>query len=262
MPEVATSAEIPAISGDEMARVDRIMAGEFGVTSLQLMELAGHAVASYARAHLLHGDAEGKRVLALCGGGGNGGDAMVAARLLHAWGAHTRVYLNRAAATIEGDAAHQLATLRALDIPIDDPGAEQAHHEPILPTAETAPTTLPEADLIIDGLLGFGAHGAPTGRTAELIRATNAAGAPTLAIDVPSGLDATTGDLATPCIRAKITLTLGLPKRGLREITARAAAGRIVVADIGIPPQAYEKIGKSIPTATFAQTPFREWSPT
>lgn len=261
MPDVATTAEIPAISGDEMARIDRIMAEEFGVTSLQLMELAGHAVATYARAQLLHGDVVGKRVLILCGSGGNGGDGLVAARLLHAWGAHPHVYLTRATAEIDGDAARQLATLRALAIPIDDPGAAEGH-EMVRPSAETNPSTLPEADLIIDGLLGFGAHGVPTGRTAELIRATNAAGAPILAIDVPSGLDATTGEVATPCIRAKVTLTLGLPKRGLREPTARAAAGQIVVADIGIPPQAYEKIGKSIPAAIFAPGPFREWSPT
>ena len=261
MLELATSTEIPAISGDEMAQVDRIMADELGVTSLQLMELAGYAVAVYARDHLLSGDVQGKRVLALCGGGGNGGDAMVAARLLHAWGAHPHVYLNRAADTIEGDAAHQLATLRALDLPIDEPRT-QSEHEPNRRTNETVPTTLPEADLIIDGLLGFGARGAPTGRTAELIRATNAAGASTLAIDIPSGLDATTGDVATPCIRAKVTLTLGLPKRGLRDSIARAAAGHVVVADIGIPPLVYDRIGKQVPLGIFAQSSFRDWSPT
>jgi NAD(P)H-hydrate epimerase len=261
MPDVATIAEIPAISGNEMARIDQIMAGTFGVTSLQLMELAGHAVATYARDHLLHGDAAGKHVLVLSGSGGNGGDGMVAARLLQAWGAHPHVYLNRAADKVEGDAAHQLATLRALAVPIDDPGGGGGH-EMVLPTAETNPSTLPEADLIIDGLLGLGVHGAPTGRTAELIRATNAAGAPILAVDIPSGLDATTGEIATPCVRAKVTLSIGLPKRGLREPTARAAAGQVVVADIGIPPQAYEKIGIHVPATLFAQGSFREWLPT
>ncbi|MBA2278672.1 MAG: NAD(P)H-hydrate epimerase [Chloroflexia bacterium] len=263
MPEsdAATSVEIPAITTDEMAQVDRIMADEYGVTSLQLMELAGHAVATYARQHFCHGDVNGKRILALCGGGGNGGDAMVAVRLLHAWGAHPQVFLTRDAGDIVGDAAHQLATLRAFDIPIEEPESPTTS-DSRNPTYETTPTLLPESDLILDGLLGFGGHGAPKGRAAELIRATNAAGAQILAIDIPSGLDATTGDLGTPCIRAKVTLTLGLPKRGLREATARTAAGRIVVADIGIPPQVYERIGKHIPTGIFSRGSFREWSPT
>lgn len=259
-PEPATSAEIPAITGDEMARVDQIMADELGVTSLQLMELAGYAVAGYAREHLCRGDVRGKRVLALCGSGGNGGDAMVAARLLYAWGARPRILLATPAETIEGDTARQLATLRALGVPIEEPPSSVTR-EPVKPTAETIPTTFPEADLILDGLLGFGAQGAPKGRTEELIRATNAAGASILAIDVPTGLDATTGDLATPCIRAKVTMTLGLPKRGLREPTARAAAGRIIVADIGIPPAVYRKIGKQVPEGIFAASAFREWSP-
>ena len=81
---------IPALTPDQMSRVDRIMVDDFGVTVLQLMEVAGQAVAAWARERFLGGDARGKTVLVLAGSGGNGGDGMVAARFLHSWGASSR----------------------------------------------------------------------------------------------------------------------------------------------------------------------------
>src|SRR5262249_36680343 len=85
---------VPALTPEQMARVDRIMGDELGVATLQLMELGGQAVAWWARQRFLTGDARGKSVLILAGSGGNGGDGMVAARLLHAWGARPEVWLS------------------------------------------------------------------------------------------------------------------------------------------------------------------------
>ena len=112
---------IPALTPDQMSRVDRIMVDDFGVTVLQLMEVAGQAVAAWARERFLGGDARGKRVLVLAGSGGNGGDGMVAARFLHGWGGHPLVWLSHEAATLQGAAAHQLHSLRTLDLPIHPP---------------------------------------------------------------------------------------------------------------------------------------------
>src|SRR5215217_2144207 len=91
---------VPALTPEQMSRVDRIMADELGVDVLQLMEVAGQAVAAWARQRFLGGDARGKRVLVLAGSGGNGGDGMVAARFLHGWGSHTAVWLSHEASTL------------------------------------------------------------------------------------------------------------------------------------------------------------------
>jgi NAD(P)H-hydrate epimerase len=224
---------IPALTPDQMSRVDRLMVDELGVEVLQLMEVAGQAVAAWARERFLGGDARGKTVLVLAGSGGNGGDGMVAARFLHGWGADPAVWLSHDAATFQGAAAHQLRSLLALGLPI---------HPPRQPGRED-PDDLPGADLIVDALLGFGLSGPPSGPAAHLIAAANAHPAPILAVDLPSGLDARTGDPHDPCIRADATLTLALPKTGLLAPAARPVIGELAVADIGIPPDVYAHVG-------------------
>ena len=102
---------------------------------------------------------------------------------------------------------------------------------------------LPEADLVIDALLGFSLAGPPEGATAGLIAAANEHPAPILAVDLPSGLDATSGEISDPCIRAEATLTLALPKTGLLVPGAREVVGDLFVGDIGVPSAAYARIG-------------------
>jgi NAD(P)H-hydrate epimerase len=156
---------------------------------------------------------------------------MVAARFLHAWGATPAVWLGRRPLPSKGIAAHQLVILERLDVPI---------HEP------TTTPALPAADLVIDALLGFSSAGAPTGETAALIVAANAHPAPCLAVDLPSGLEATTGTVFEPCVRADATLTLALPKTGLLAPAARAVVGELVAADIGVPVAAYARLGLTV----------------
>jgi NAD(P)H-hydrate epimerase len=224
---------IPALTPDQMAQVDRVMSVEIGVDTLQLMELAGQAVASWARERFLASDARGRRILVLAGSGGNGGDGMAAARFLHAWGAHPVVWLSHAPDALPGAAAHQAVSLRALGLPLLGP-------------AEHNGQTLPASDLIVDALLGFGLSGPPAGAAARLIAAANAQPAPILAVDLPSGLDARTGEPSTPCVRADATLTLALPKTGLLAPAAQPVIGELAVADIGIPPQVYARFGVTV----------------
>src|SRR5215213_2025746 len=219
-----------------MSRIDHIMVDELGVNVLQLMEIAGQAVAAWARERFLGGDARGMRVLVLAGSGGNGGDGMVAARFLHSWGGHPAVWLSHETATLQGAAAHQLRSLDTLGLPI---------HPPSEPGPEE-PGELPGADLIVDALLGFGLSGPPSGAAARLITAANAHPAPVLAVDLPSGLDARTGDPYEPCIRADATLTLALPKTGLLAPAARPVIGELAVADIGVPPEVYARLGLDV----------------
>lgn len=218
---------IPALTGPQMAEVDKIMVAELGLDVLQIMELAGYAVAAFAREHFLGGDPRGRRVLILAGSGGNGGDGLVAARHLHGWGATVEVWLGRRPDPTRVG-GHQLAVVERLGILIHEPG--------------DAPD-LPPADLIVDALLGFSLAGAPGGATAALIAAANDHPAPVLAVDLPSGLEATAGSILEPCVRAAATLTLGLPKAGLTAAPARSVTGEVFVADIGVPAAAYARFG-------------------
>ena len=103
-----------------------------------------------------------------------------------------------------------------------------------LPISHELPAGEPP-DLIIDGIIGYSLSGAPRGRAAELILLANAASAPKLALDVPSGLDAASGTRFDPSIDASATLTLALPKAGLRD----AEVGELYLADISVPPELY-----------------------
>ena len=94
-------------------------------------------------------------------------------------------------------------------------------------------------ELIVDGLVGYRLEGAPHGAAARLIRWANAQAAPILALDVPSGVDGTTGSVLDPAIRATATMTLALPKIGLRTPAAQAQVGELYLADIGVPPSLY-----------------------
>jgi NAD(P)H-hydrate epimerase len=228
---------IPTVTGEQMAAVDRAMVEVLTLDIRQIMETAGRQVAIFAR-RMLGGDPRGKRVVAVCGTGGNGGDGMVAARYLHGWGAEVEIVLSHEPEPErQGVAAQQLAILRAMGM------------------TAVASGELPAADLIIDGLLGFSTRSAPTGPVADLIAALNRQSAPILAIDLPSGLQATSGEPFDPAVTATVTLTLGLPKTALLVAAARKHAGELWLADIGIPLQAYAAVGLEI-GPLFAQEEF------
>ena len=227
---------VPAISGEAMARIDLVMMDELGIDTLQLMELAGYGIADAIRQHAGIDLDSRPRILALAGTGGNGGDAMVAARLLHAWGAAATVILAKPRGAFTGIAAHQLHILDRMGIPVDEPEGIQS---------------LPGADLIIDGLLGFSLRGDPRGDLANLITLANDHSAPIVAIDLPSGLEATSGRAGDPCICAAMTVTLALPKSGLMEAAERLT-GPIWVADIGVPPAVYDEVDVTVPAGLFS----------
>lgn len=253
---------IPALTSEEMAAVDRVLIDGVGVDVLQLMETAGRAVAAFARERFLGGDATGKRVLVLAGSGNNGGDGLVAARYLQAWGAAVSVRLGTDPSHLGGPAAHQHRALVALGVPMAthppsvelgsvDPeqggaGASSAGSREGAGVAGEPADALPAADVMIDALLGFGLTRAPAGSVGALVAAANAQPAPTLAVDVPSGLDATSGTVFNPCVRAAATLTLALPKVGLRAPAARAVVGELYLADIGVPASVYARLGHAV----------------
>ena len=216
--------DVPYLTAEQMREVDRAMMQDLNIQLIQMMENAGRNLAQLARVRFLGGDPRDKRVILLAGTGGNGGGALVCARRLHNWGAQIHVFITRPDAEFAPVPALQLDILRRMKV--------LAAQVDALAQVETA-------DLIVDGVIGYSLKDAPSGTTAELIRWANAQGAPVLALDAPSGVDTTTGTVYDPAIKAMATLTLALPKEGLRKPGVEEQVGELYLADIGVPPSLY-----------------------
>lgn len=219
------------LTSEQVARLDAA-AADSGVSTLQLMEIAGWQVARCAWGHL--GGPSGVSVVA--GYGNNGGDGLVAARHLSTWGCAVRVLVLADEARVNGVVREHVVSARkcGVHVVIDaDPGAVVG--------------VISASDLIIDALLGTGLRSAPREPQASGIRGLNASGIPILSVDVPSGLDATTGDAFDPTVHAALTCTLTAMKRGLRLGDAAAHAGAVWVADIGMPATAWVSAGLDRP---------------
>ncbi len=210
-----------------MREIDRATEADYGVSPLQLMEVAGLATARVAR-NLIGSPLTGRRVCILAGPGNNGADGLVAARRLVGWGANVAVVTSYRVDEARGLSATQLRAVEAAGVPVGEWDGQ-----------------VPAAELLIDALLGFGASGAPRATVAAMIGAAVDRGAPVLALDIPSGLDGTSGLAPGACIVATATVTLALPKTGLLAPPARRFVGRLFLADIGVPSALLEQLGIS-----------------
>jgi len=234
------------------------LAAEAGVPGLLLMENAGRAVAEVAAglaAQAVPGRAASPQsrhrgalsaapITILVGKGNNGGDGLVAARHLAEQGFTVDVVLAETGETFTGDA---LVNLKAL--------ADRTSIRPSVFSGESRDLEplLARSSVVIDALLGTGAKGAPRDSVAALIRLVNEAragasgkatpptGPSVLAVDLPSGLDADTGQAATPCVRADATVTLAGVKTGLALPEAAPYVGRLYLAPIGLPEDCLER---------------------
>jgi NAD(P)H-hydrate epimerase len=213
---------LPWLSVDQMREVDRVTVEELGVSLLQMMENAGYSLAMLARA-LVDSEVRGRRVAVVAGTGGNGGGGLAAARHLAAAGARVAVTVAAPADELDAAARAQHDALVGFGVPVST--------EPDFGGAE----------LVLDALLGYGQTGPPRGRAAELLRLL--AGSRVLSLDVPSGLELASGRLHEPAVHAEATLTLALPKEGLRSPGVAEAVGALYLADISVPPSAYERAG-------------------
>ena len=215
---------MPYLTTEQMVEVDRAMIEDARIELIQMMENAGRNLAHLARRRFLNGDPVGRRVVVLAGTGGNGGGALVGARRLHNWGVDIHVFITRTPDRFAPIPRHQLDILTRMRVPV-------ATADRI--TDEQVPT------LIVDGVIGYNLKGAPAGAAAMLIEWANAQEAPVLALDAPSGLDTTTGTVYEPAVRADATMTLALPKEGLRAPGVALHVGELYLADISVPPSLY-----------------------
>ncbi len=200
-------------------------AEDAGIPAETLMEKAGLAVAGHAMQRLA--SPRGARVLVLVGPGNNGGDGLVAVRYLHQWGARVQVYLCMDRSSHDPN----LALAEDRGIPV-----ARASDDPAL---ETLQRHLATSSLIIDAVLGTGrarpVEGGLKGILSHVADTRRARGTPVLAVDLPTGLDANTGEVDPACAGADVTLALGYPKLGHFTFPAPSLAGHLEIVDIGIP---------------------------
>ncbi|MGE5280521.1 MAG: NAD(P)H-hydrate epimerase [Deltaproteobacteria bacterium] len=215
----------PVLAPAAVARLDRLAWERYRIPTLLLMERAGQAVAGEVLGIL--GRRRSQRVVCVCGKGNNGGDGFVAARYLKQAGVPVEVYFTGTARDLKGDAQLNYRILVRLGIVLRPlRGAKDR---------ERLRRSLRAAEVVVDALLGIGAQGAAREPLARVIRLLNASGAWIVAADVPSGLDAATGACAGEVVQACRTVTFTALKTGLVSAAGRRKAGRIRVADIGIP---------------------------
>ncbi|WP_438431683.1 NAD(P)H-hydrate dehydratase [Gorillibacterium sp. sgz500922] len=220
-----------ALTSDQMKRADRFAIDRIGIPAVCLMENAGKALAEEVKTFADGLEAPGRKLnrrwLILAGKGNNGGDGLVAARHLRSLGLDAEVLFACPPEELAGDAALERDIAARLGIAFL-PGADNVRFG--------------RYDGIVDALLGTGAAGAPRDAVAELIRAANDSGLPIIAADLPSGLNADTGAVHEPCIRADVTVAFAWQKQGLVLHPGAEYAGRVFVRPIGIPEEALAEL--------------------
>ena len=203
-------------TADEMSRADR-GAQDIGIPGGVLMERAGVAMAEEILERF-----SPNRALVVCGGGNNGGDGFVIARELHRRGVEVSVIATKD--EYSGDPATNLEAVRNLGIEVS--------------SVEMLDKLLNEVDLVVDALLGTGFSGEVREKEAALIHQLNDAGTTTVAVDVPSGVDGSTGQVQGDAIQADLTVCAHAAKVGCVVSPGREHAGEVAVVDIGIPLEA------------------------
>lgn len=215
------------VTVEEMRAIDRRAIEEFAVPALVLMENAGRGAADEAARLYRERGCDGP-VLVFCGAGNNGGDGFVVARHLSNRGFDVRVYscMDRARIDREREAGIHLTICERMGVPVMD-----VHTEALVAAVEDE---LDDGALIVDAVFGVGLSSAVREPQATLLATLDGAALPVLAVDVPSGLDADTGEALGAAVHADVTATMACPKVGLRG-AGEAYVGRLVVIDIGMP---------------------------
>jgi NAD(P)H-hydrate epimerase len=221
--------KIPKVTSEQMREIDHLME-QYQITQLLTMENAGRNLATLARSNFLQGDVLNKKIFVFTGSGGNGGGGLVAARFLFNWGAYVNVFMTKTVEELNGPTKHQALILENMGVPLHSASSLTDINYPI------------DADLIIDAVIGYSLKGEPRGDAGTMIIFANSTHVPILSLDIPSGLNATTGETYEDLtIKASATMTLGLLKKGLYHETAKEFVGELYLADIGIPREVYKE---------------------
>jgi NAD(P)H-hydrate epimerase len=214
------------VTSAEMQAMDRMAIERFGLPGRLLMENAGREAARVFLAHFAEIARGGVGVVA--GRGNNGGDGYVIARYLAQQGYPVTVYLLSTTDKVQGDAAANLKLLSALGVPVIEAPDEASFAR--------CQSTMRAVPVWVDAIFGTGLGGEVRGLFRNVIEFINHLKRPVLAVDIPSGLSADTGQPCGTCIRARITVTFAFPKVGQAVFPGAEYTGQLEVVDIGIPP--------------------------
>jgi hydroxyethylthiazole kinase-like uncharacterized protein yjeF len=229
-PESLLPLEYPIYEMDTESsrKLDAIAISEYGIPGIVLMENAANALCRHCIDMLTPLTERG--VALFCGPGNNGGDGLALARHLRGYEVDLSVHLLCEPGSYTGDALINMQTLQQMGVSISD-------------------TPLPQdgsPGLVVDALFGTGLCRPPVGKAAVMINEINSChehGTKTLAVDVPSGLDAQTGSPMDPCVRADRTVTFAALKSGFTALDAQSVLGHVVVEDIGVPLELLDRFG-------------------
>ncbi len=210
----------PVYTADEMRAADSWAIDTKGTPSIELMERAGSEVARVVT-ELYPSDG----VCIVCGKGNNGGDGLVCARLLSEQGHTVRAVLLAPEEEISGDAKQNLDRLRSTDCELVFADGEKSIQE-----------ALAGVQVVVDAIFGTGFSGKPRNLSAEAIELINERGAQVVAVDMPSGVDSSTGEVAGVATDASSTVTFHKGKVGHFINPGKTCTGRVEIVDIGIPP--------------------------
>ena len=216
----------------EMRALDRKAIEGFGISEDLLMENAGEAA---FRALEREVGAAGKRIMLICGGGNNGGDGFVMARRLHAAGTEVKVFVVGDDRRLGGSAQKNRGILSRLPIRVET----LQEVGPLVPDLATC-------DVIVDALLGTGLSRPVTGLQSKVIERINSAGKTVLSLDIPSGVHGDTGAVMGTAVRADLTVTFGLPKRGNLLWPGFGLCGLQYVSPLSFPPSMIEAAGLQV----------------
>lgn len=227
---------IPSVDQATMQAADRIATDRVGISLLQMMENAGHQLAELTRM-TLGGTVSGRLVVVLAGTGNNAGGGMVAARRLAGWGADVCVVFARPLLRLRPVPCAQVEPMLAAGVRAAVAGHDRSH-------AEIAGEIM-QADAVVDALIGYSLHGAPDGVYEPLIELAGLGHGAVISLDIPSGLDASSGERPGSAVSADATLALALPKSGMSLGEGRRLSGVGFVADIGLPASIFTELGVS-----------------
>mgnify|MGYP001610361307 FL=1 len=219
-----------AVSVQQIQELDRMAIEDYGIPSIVLMENAGRQVALEVIRQLKK--IKKPSVCVVCGLGNNAGDGFVAARHLINRGIKTRVFLAGKEKLLKDDAAVNDQILKKLKCPIRE---FQRFDRSMI-------SLIAAANVVVDAVFGVGLNREVRGLFRAVIEAINQKAKRVVSVDIPSGLDGTTGGIYGVCVKAMTTVTFSFAKKGFFYRDGPKYVGRIVVADIGIPSQLKKKI--------------------
>lgn len=223
------------LTASQMRELEQLAIQEYGIDSLILMENAARSFCDVLEQET--GPSAGKSIAVFCGKGNNGGDGFAISRHLYNRGANVTVVAGFKPEELKQDAKKNFEIITRMGLTV-------------LPLSKIKTRRF---DLMVDALFGTGFSGEPTGACAEMIAAINAGGCPVIAVDMPSGADASSGSVAGACVNAHVTVTFAVAKPGQFLYPAKADCGKVVVTDISIPrhltmsfPSAYHTLDASL----------------